>query len=198
MDVDAAGRRVQLSDGRVVRIRPIRATDAEALQAFDAGLCDRSRRLRYLGWMPPMSAEQAASMADLDARRRFALVAVAAGPRLVADCRLVRLEDERDRAEVAIAVADDYQDVGLGTAMLRSMLDIAARQRLGEVFAEVRYDNKRMMHVLRRLGFDRGRWEHGVVTFTCRPAEWARARMSRRWKRTVATATVASRSSIVI
>lgn len=166
-----AGRMVRLSDGRDVWVRPIVPTDADALRAFDAALCARSRRLRYLGWMPPLNEERAADLATVDFRDHLAIVALGTGPegpRLVADCRLLAIEGRPGSAEIAIAVADDHQGLGLGSAMIRLML-AAADHRFGEVIAEVRYDNERMMRVLRRLGFQRRRWEFGVVTFAWRP-----------------------------
>lgn len=170
------GRRVRLLDGRAVWVRPIRPGDAEALRTFDAGLCDRSRRLRYLGWTSPLSAEQAQRLVNLGGCRRFAIVAAAACPgglRLVADCRLVPVDYRPDSAEVAIAVADDFQDAGLGTAMISLVLGIAAGHDVAEVVARVHYDNDRMMHILRRLGFRRRGWDLGVVTFTLAPVSAA-------------------------
>lgn len=163
--------RLQLRDGRWVRIRAIDAADAELLRQFDAGLSETSRRLRYLGWMPPLSVEKAACWATVDFRDRFALVAVARQgehKRIVADCRLVPFPDRPGSLEVAIAVADDFQGVGLGRALLQLILGIAAARGVN-VVALVRYDNLRMMHLLPGLGFRRTGWELGVVTFVRAP-----------------------------
>jgi len=159
--------RLRLRDGRWVRIRPIDAGDSELLRQFDAGLSETSRRLRYLGWMPPLSPETAAHWATVDFRDRFALVAVAGHgerKRIVADCRLVPFPERPGSLEVAIAVADDFQGAGLGRALLQCTLAIAAARRV-EVVARVRYDNHRMMHLLPELAFRRIEWELGVVTF---------------------------------
>jgi RimJ/RimL family protein N-acetyltransferase len=110
-------------------------------------------------------------MATVDFRQRFALVATTSRQgreAIIADCRLVA--ETGCTAEIAIAVADDHQGVGLGPALILQMLSIAAGNGIGIVVACVRYDNERMMRVLRRLGFGRTSWEQGVVTFTWRPA----------------------------
>ena len=121
-------------------------------------------------------------MATVDFQRRFALVAAARrGGRdvIVADCRLVT--GPGLHAELAIAVADEYQGAGLGPALIRQMLSIAAAHGIEAVDARVKYDNDRMMRVLRRIGFRRTAWELGVVTFTVSaagpilPAERCRA-----------------------
>jgi ribosomal protein S18 acetylase RimI-like enzyme len=149
--------------GHAVVIRGIESSDAEMYRAFDATLSERSRRLRYLGYMPALEAERAIQLATVDFDSRFALVAVASGEsRIVADCRLVPAAD--GRSEVAIAVADDYQGGGLGEFMLELILGIAADRGLQGVTAEVRYDNEAMLRLLRRLGFRRKAWELGVVT----------------------------------
>ena len=161
----------QLRDGRWVRIRAIDAADAELLRQFDAGLSETSRRLRYLGWMPPLSVEEAARWATVNFRDRLALVAVARHgehQRIVGDCHLVPFSDRPGSLEVAIAVAGDFQGVGLGRALLQLIPGIAAARGV-EVVARVRYDSQRMMHILPELGFRRIEWELGVMTFVTPP-----------------------------
>ncbi|HXM57226.1 MAG TPA: hypothetical protein VOB72_17635, partial [Candidatus Dormibacteraeota bacterium] len=115
-----AHRRLRLRDGRTVTVRSIRTDDAERLREFDGALSDTSRRLRYLCWMPPMPAERAEAMATVDGSERIALVAtigLGRRERIVADCRLLGGAGPERSAEVAIAVADDHQRVGLGAAL---------------------------------------------------------------------------------
>jgi RimJ/RimL family protein N-acetyltransferase len=160
---------LRLRDGRAVWVRAIDAADADRLREFDGGLSERSRQLRYFGWKPPMTCERAAKLAAVDFRDRFALVAVAdrdGRAALVADCRLIPMTEREGGAEIAIAVADGYQNAGLGREMLGRMLDVAADRGFAEVVAHVRYDNDRMMRLLRELGFERTGWDLGVVTFT--------------------------------
>jgi acetyltransferase len=147
-------------------IRAIDAADAELLRQFDSGLSESSRLLRHLGWMPELTADLAARWATVDFHDRFALVAVVGqGERqlIVADCRLVPCPDRPGSLEIAIAVADDFQGAGLGRALVRLALGIAADRGV-EVVAQVRYDNQRMMHLFLELGFRRTGWELGVVT----------------------------------
>lgn len=163
---------VRLADGRAVEVRAIRCDDAGLLREFDDGLSEHSRRLRYLGGTPPMSPERALELAAVDFHDRFAFVAVAAADgrtRMVADCRLARMPERPGCFEIAVAVADDFQNAGLGRVMLELTLAVAAAQGVAEVIAEVRYDNQRMMHLLRRLGFSAVSWELGVVIFACSP-----------------------------
>lgn len=163
---------MRLRDGREVVVTAIEPRDARLLREFDLGLSDRSRRLRYLSWAPPLTRKWARRMASVDFRDRFAFVAMAgrgSSQRLVADCRLVPRPDGRT-AEVAVAVPDDFQGLGLGRTLLELVLGVAADRGLDAVVAEVRYDNDPMMRLLRDLGFRRVAWELGVLTFVRRPA----------------------------
>jgi ribosomal protein S18 acetylase RimI-like enzyme len=164
--------RLTARSGAVVRIRAIRPSDRFRLRRFDAGLSERSRSLRYLGFMPPMTEQSAAGLAAPDFAQRFAFVAVA-GRRVVGDCRLVPATDRG--VEMAIAVSDDWQGSGLGPALLETALRTAAERGITEVIAEVRYDNQRMSRILRRYGFERTGWELGIMTFTWTPSSWPAA-----------------------
>lgn len=96
-----AGCRSEAAGG--CEIRAIDAADAELLRRFDPGLSETSRRLYYLGCMPPLSSvEEAARWATVDFRDRLALVAVerqGEHQRIVADCRLVLFADRRGSLE---------------------------------------------------------------------------------------------------
>jgi acetyltransferase len=113
--------------------------------------------------MPALDSDRARQLAAVDFDRRFALIAETRdGSGIVADCRLVPNPD--GSAELAIAVADDFQGGGLGELMLELVLGIAADRGIPAVTAEVRYDNERMLRLLRRLGFTRTAWELGIVS----------------------------------
>ena len=159
--------RLTTRSGALVRIRAIRPSDRFRLRRFDAGLSERSRSLRYLGFMPAMTEQSAARLASPDFADRFAFVAVA-GRRVVGECRLVPATE--GGVEMAIAVADEWQGSGLGPALLDTALRAAAERGVTKVVAEVRYDNQRMSRILRRYGFERTGWELGVMTFTWRPS----------------------------
>ena len=154
--------------GRRLLIRSATPADADRLLAFDAALSERTRRLRYLSSKPPLTGELAGRMADVDFDHRFAFVAVeshGASRRVVADARLIDDPDHQGRSDLAIAIADDLQRLGIGPFMLRLLLEVAAERGLDAVGAEVWWENQPIVRVLRRLGFERTAWELGVMTF---------------------------------
>lgn len=161
-------RRLLETGGRRLLIRAIDTDDTDRIRRFDDGLSDRTRRLRYLSYMPPLSTEQAERMADVDFQSRFAFVAVegrGADRRVVADARLLGDADHPGRAELAVAVADDLQGRGIGPLLLQLLIDVAGERGFDQVGAEVWWDNQPIIRVLRRLGFERTGWELGVMTF---------------------------------
>lgn len=155
-------RRIRLRGGQRVVVRAIDPADAGGLQAFDAALSEESRRLRYLGYQPLLGDDDARRRASVDFRGRFAFVATARG-RVVAECRLIPTAE--GDAELAVAVGDGFQGRGLGARLLELAIAVAEARRFLRLVAEVRYDNRRMARLLRDHGFERVRWELGIMTF---------------------------------
>jgi ribosomal protein S18 acetylase RimI-like enzyme len=66
-------------------------------------------------------------------------------------------------AEVAFAVRDDYQNKGIGTELLSYLTYLANRQGLLGFTAEVLMENRPMLHLFEKMGFDiQKRREEGV------------------------------------
>jgi putative acetyltransferase len=63
-------------------------------------------------------------------------------------------ETSKHKAEFSITVHDDYQNMGLGTAMLKHLLDIARMKKLRKVWLRVNTDNDRAVHVYKKAGFE--------------------------------------------
>jgi RimJ/RimL family protein N-acetyltransferase len=64
------------------------------------------------------------------------------------------IDDQSHTAEVAFAIRDDYHNRGIGTTMLSYLTYIARREGLLGFTAEVLIDNKPMLHVFEKGGFD--------------------------------------------
>ena len=61
------------------------------------------------------------------------------------------------KAELALAVIDEYQGLGIGSALLRHLVTIARECGISELFAEVLPDNRPMLKVFEKNGFRGGR-----------------------------------------
>jgi RimJ/RimL family protein N-acetyltransferase len=64
------------------------------------------------------------------------------------------IDENTHTAEVAFAVRDDQQNRGIGFELLKYLTYLAKRQGLLGFTAEVLVDNKPMLHVFEKGGFD--------------------------------------------
>lgn len=60
---------------------------------------------------------------------------------------------EPGKAELAFAIIDDYQGLGIGTALLRNLVLIAREHGLQQLVAEVLPENAPMLALFRKYGF---------------------------------------------
>ena len=92
--------------------------------------------------------------------------------RVVALANYVRLRDPLT-AEVAFAVADDYQGRGIGTRLLEQLAALArGEQGIERFVGEVMADNAAMIHVFESVGFEVARTLRGgevEMTFPIAP-----------------------------
>jgi GNAT superfamily N-acetyltransferase len=78
--------------------------------------------------------------------------------------RFVRSPDNPNEAEYAIAVADDWQGRGLGTALLHALEQRAREEGIEWFTGLVLADNRQMLDVLAGLGgFEQRRADYGTV-----------------------------------
>jgi acetyltransferase len=150
--------RVQLGDGRRLTIRPVLPQDAPLQQAFVRSLSPAARYLRFHGPLKELPEETLRYMTDVDYESHLALLAtsVDAGGRefQVAEARWVRRdEDEADTADFALAVADDWQRVGLGRLLLGALADSASGRGVRRLSGDVLFDNEGMCRLLKRSGW---------------------------------------------
>jgi len=146
-------RGVELRDGRTVLIRAIQADDKALLVDAFHRMSDEARQQRYLTPATELTAEDLDYLTEVDHRRHEAMVAIdPAEGRLVGSARYVQVPGERDAAEVAADVVDDWQRRGVATALLRE-LSVRARQNGVETFrAYVASDNAVVVDALQRAG----------------------------------------------
>jgi acetyl coenzyme A synthetase (ADP forming)-like protein len=171
---------VLLRDGTTLRLRAPVAADIDALIAFLDGLSRQSLYLRFHG-LPTVSRRLVEPFVDPDWHERGHLVGELDG-RIIALSSYVRLRDPA-AAEVAFAVADDYQRRGIGTRMLEQLAARAAAVGIERFVAEVLPDNRQMLRVFEAVGFGATRTnESGTVevTFEIAPTAYYLERVDER------------------
>lgn len=143
-----------LRDGTTAAIRPTRTEDQRAVAAFFDRLSPDSRRRRFFSLAPPGPelSEKLCDSADPGNRLTLAVFRNLAGANCIIAAGSYLARDERS-AEVAVAVADDFQGRGLGTLLLERLALLAVRNGLTRFWAVVQADNQRMLEVLEKSGF---------------------------------------------
>ena len=155
---------VILRDGSTLRLRPPARADVDAVLAFYGALSRQSLHLRFHG-LPALRPQLVESLLDPDWVERGALLAALAaedGEQVVAVANYVRLRDPA-LAEAAFAVADAYQRRGIGTRLLEQLAERAAAVGIERFVAEVLPENRSMLGVFERVGFELSRELAGGV-----------------------------------
>jgi acetyltransferase len=133
-------------------IRPMRAEDEPAVHAFIAKMSPEDLRLRFFQPMKTLSHTIAARLTQLDYDREMAFVLVDSGDPL----GVVRLHREArgTSGEFAITVRSDQHGKGIGTLLMERMISYARKIGLKTVFGVVLSENRSMLSLARRLGFE--------------------------------------------
>lgn len=122
----------------LVRIRPIRPADDDALERFYENLSPESRWARFCGATSGLSHEQSSLFCTPDHHHREGFVAELAAGGHRSPCLVGHLCLEPDgdgTAEVAIAVADAVQGRGIGLRLMDAGLEWAAREGISTLTA---------------------------------------------------------------
>src|SRR5207342_2090369 len=139
--MDAAAQAVSdvvLRDGSTMRLRPPELADADPVLDFFRGLSDHSLYLRFHGH-PSVDERLVQPVLEPDWVERGALIGTN-DDRVVALASYVRLRDAH-AAEVAFAVADEFQGRGIATRLLERLASLAASVGIEEFLAKVMGDN---------------------------------------------------------
>ena len=130
-------------------VRPLRNGDTATVLAVFERLGAESRRCRFNGPKPCLPDEEAVQLARMD-DTHYALVAWVAGdPHPAAIARLARTS--RGSAEIAFAVADEYQHRGVGAALAAELVADARIAGITEITALTSPDNPAALALVRRV-----------------------------------------------
>ena len=139
-----------MSNGRTCRIRTIRKSDHEALDAFFASLSGDSIHMRYFEENRDLAKRDAERLINADHSKLVALVAVSKDE-IVGIGNYDRLD--RAEAEIAFAVRDSYQGLGLGALLLEHLAAVAREAGVRRFRAEVLAANRKMLGTFESSGY---------------------------------------------
>jgi len=155
---------VVLRNGSTLTVRAIRPDDYERETAFVRGLSPGTGYRRLLS-PRQLTTEDLHRFVEIDPSRELALVAVSgADPSSiqvgVARCARV---DEGPDYDFAIVVADAWQDLGLGSELLRQLLQVAAAAGVPRLVGLTLATNGPMLALARRGVFTLRRDPHDAT-----------------------------------
>jgi acetyltransferase len=143
-----------LDDSTEILIRSIRPDDELLMAHFHATLSERSVYLRYFHMIPldtRITHERLTRICVVDYHREIALVAEK-DHEILAVGRLTKSNDANE-AEFAVLISDKFQGHGLGTELVKTLLEIARVEGLDRVTADILGENRQMIEICRLSGF---------------------------------------------
>jgi acetyltransferase len=155
--------------GRKFLLRPIRPEDAPGIQEAIASSDPEDVRMRFFSGLRQLPDALAKRLTQIDYDREMAFTVVAETDGRQKGIGVVRLalDPDRTRGEYAVMVRSDHIGTGLGYKMMEEIIAYARKLGLKQIFGDVLAENKRMLDMCERFGFERtGQPEPGVIEVT--------------------------------
>jgi acetyltransferase len=149
-----------MKNGTPLTLRPIRPEDEPLMVRFHQTLSQQSVYQRYFHIVDlsrRVEHERLIRRCFNDYDREIALVAEQHSAEggtsdIVGIGRLVRTPDT-DEAEFAILISDAVQGQGLGTELLRQLVEVGRAEGMRRITADILPDNRNMQRIAEKLGF---------------------------------------------
>ena len=148
------------NNGDEMLIRPIRPEDEPLMAQFHESLSEQTVFLRYfhmenLG--SRVAHDRLLRKCFIDYDREMALVAeaknAATGEREILGVGRLTRERDRREGELAVLVTDRVQRLGLGTELIRRLIEVARREKFARIVARTIPENTAMRSLAERFGF---------------------------------------------
>ena len=152
-------------DGRTVILRSITSKDKKMEKELIDGLSSQSSRYRFFHVIKEASEEMVNQFCDIYYKNEVAIIAEYNSDGKKRNVGVVRLfiDSSLQTGEFAILVADNFQNSGLGTKFMETLLDIARKEGLKSIYGTVQQDNLRMLALMKEFGFSLGTNSDGEV-----------------------------------
>lgn len=145
-----------LKDGTEIFLRPVRVTDGDLLKDLFNRISPRSVYLRFLGHLHALPEGLLHHFTHVDYESEFALVAIEIedGKEAVIAVARYAYDPGENVTDLAIAVRDDRQRLGLGKSLLDRIIAIAKEHGITRFVSMMDPRNSFIGQTLHRLGYE--------------------------------------------
>jgi acyl-CoA hydrolase/GNAT superfamily N-acetyltransferase len=142
--------------GFEVFMRPVKISDEPLLKDFFYSLSDKSLYRRFMSPRKDMPHQQLQEFVVIDYSREMVIVAsvTTEDKEEVIGLGQYSISETSHTAEVAFVVRDDHQGKGIGTELLSYLTYLARRNGLLGFTAETLMENRSMLRVFEKMGYD--------------------------------------------
>jgi acyl-CoA hydrolase/GNAT superfamily N-acetyltransferase len=142
--------------GQEILLRPVKISDEPLLKDFFYSLSDQTIYRRFISARRDMPHERLQEFAVIDYTKEMVILALIPGEEKedVLGVAQYGIDEGTHTGEVGVVVRDDFQGRGVGTELLSYLTYLAKRQGLLGFTAEVLVENRPMMNLFEKMGFD--------------------------------------------
>ncbi|MBU0756722.1 MAG: GNAT family N-acetyltransferase [Nanoarchaeota archaeon] len=142
--------------GLTILLRPVGISDEPLLKDLFYSLSDKSLYKRFISQRKDMPHERLQDFVVIDYTKEMIILAVEKkdDKETVLGIGQWGLDDNNHTAEVSFVVRDALQNQGIGTELLNYLSHLAKKRGILGFTAEVLIDNKPMMDLFEKAGFD--------------------------------------------
>jgi len=160
----------KLKDGPSITLRPIRPEDEPLIIKFHSTLSERSVEQRYMHAFKldqRIAHERLVRVCFNDYDRELALVAIRKDAstneeEIIGVGRLSKIYGANE-SEFSLLISDQWQNKGLGTQILKQLVQIGRNEGLNTISASILPENIEMQKVAEKIGFKLRRTEDNIV-----------------------------------
>ena len=150
--------------GLEILLRPVKISDEPLLKDFFYSLSDQSMYRRFISQRKDMPHERLQDFVIIDYTKEMVILATRGDDiEEVVGIGQYGIDEITHTAEVAFVVRDDYQNRGIGTELMKYLTYLAKRQGLLGFTAEVLTENRPMLALFEKMGFDIKKKSEGGV-----------------------------------
>jgi GNAT superfamily N-acetyltransferase len=137
-------------------LRPVKISDEPLLKDFFYSLSDQSMYRRFISFRRDMPHERLQEFVIIDYTKAMIILACIKEEEREKVVALGQyyIDPNTHSAEVAQATREEYQGKGIGQELLSYLTLLAKREGLLGFTAEVLVENKPMLHLFEKMGFD--------------------------------------------